>query len=349
MRSLLFAAALFCVFPAAGQYRAEFISYDIRSESDRELTDGSKYYRALDFVDNGDVWLAVVDIPTLWLDRDVFIREPRFSGRFSLMVNGVGARFEECVTPLLREGENFVEVVGGRPEGIYLFSQPRVRVVDYIVSGHHDEEVKDAVLDLQVILKNGFNMEEKVTVGYDIYDPEGKLKDVVFEDFTIAGQSTDTLRFYNKVVDTRRFQYSAGHPSLHRVTISVRHGGIHSEYIPFRVGFGAADLSDRDADFLTEPATKAEYDRWEREGRLIFDCAAIEGNPNDPGSVDRFVERQRSMYYRNRNRANVVGWSLGQNLGNGYNMYKAYQWMKSVEAVRPVVYIGADGEWNSDL
>ena len=40
---------------------------------------------------------------------------------------------------------------------------------------------------------------------------------------------------------------------------------------------------------------------------------------------------------------------LGGESGNGYNMYKAYQWLKSVERERPVLYGDAAGEWNSDL
>lgn len=40
---------------------------------------------------------------------------------------------------------------------------------------------------------------------------------------------------------------------------------------------------------------------------------------------------------------------LGGPSGNGYNMYKAYQWLKSVEKSRPVIYSDTDGEWNSDL
>jgi beta-galactosidase len=30
-------------------------------------------------------------------------------------------------------------------------------------------------------------------------------------------------------------------------------------------------------------------------------------------------------------------------------MYKAYEWLKSVEKSRPVICADADGEWNSDL
>ena len=39
--------------------------------------------------------------------------------------------------------------------------------------------------------------------------------------------------------------------------------------------------------------------------------------------------------------------ALGGDSGNGYNMYRAYQWFKSVETERPVIY--GNGEWNTDM
>lgn len=55
------------------------------------------------------------------------------------------------------------------------------------------------------------------------------------------------------------------------------------------------------------------------------------------------------MYYRSRNHTCILAYALGGDAGNGYNMYKAYEWLKSVERRRPVIYADADGEWNSDL
>ena len=55
------------------------------------------------------------------------------------------------------------------------------------------------------------------------------------------------------------------------------------------------------------------------------------------------------MYYRSRNHSCVIAFALGGESGNGYNMYKAYEWLKSVEKSRPGICADADGEWNSDL
>jgi len=102
------------------------------------------------------------------------------------------------------------------------------------------------------------------------------------------------------------------------------------------------------------------YDLADELGLYVIDCAAVSapdrradrkvgGTPaNDPQAAGEFVRRVQSMYYRSRNHTSVIGFSLGNPSGNGYAMYKAYEWLKSVEHERPVFYGDAAGEWNSD-
>ena len=70
---------------------------------------------------------------------------------------------------------------------------------------------------------------------------------------------------------------------------------------------------------------------------------------NNPEYADEYLARVKAMYYRSRNFTCVIAYELGGPSGNGYNMYKAYEWLKSVEPSRPVIYSDADGEWNTDL
>lgn len=74
------------------------------------------------------------------------------------------------------------------------------------------------------------------------------------------------------------------------------------------------------------------------------------GTPsNDPRLLGEYLGRVKAMYHRSRNHTSIIGFALGRDSGNGYNMYKAYEWLKSVEPSKPVFYVGADGEWNSDV
>lgn len=76
----------------------------------------------------------------------------------------------------------------------------------------------------------------------------------------------------------------------------------------------------------------------------------IGGTPsNNPLLVDEYLQRVKAMYYRTRNHPSIIAYTLGgERAGNGYCMYKAYQWLKGVEKERPVICLSADGEWNSD-
>lgn len=74
------------------------------------------------------------------------------------------------------------------------------------------------------------------------------------------------------------------------------------------------------------------------------------GNPsNDPQWEDSYVDRTKSAYYTTQNHPSVVGFSLADHSANGYNLYVSYLTLKSIESERPILYMSAEGEWNSDF
>ncbi len=103
------------------------------------------------------------------------------------------------------------------------------------------------------------------------------------------------------------------------------------------------------------------YDICDRVGIYVIDCAAVAspssadnralgGTPaNAPELVDEYLRRVESMYHRAQNHVSIIAFSLGKNAGNGYNLYKAYELLKSKGDSRAIIYEDADGEWNTDL
>ncbi len=103
------------------------------------------------------------------------------------------------------------------------------------------------------------------------------------------------------------------------------------------------------------------YDLCDELGMYVIDQAAIGtayraddrrtgGTPsNDPAWLKEYMNRTQAMYYRSRNHVCIVGRSLGEASGNGYNLYKTYLWLREADPDLPVIYAGAEGEWNSDL
>ena len=108
--------------------------------------------------------------------------------------------------------------------------------------------------------------------------------------------------------------------------------------------------------------------RWldvcDRYGLYVIDEANIE--THGMGSVPYFKDtiphpayrpewkaahedRIHRMYYRDRNHASVIGWSLGNECGNGEVFKEQYLWLKQNDPSRFVQFEQAWEEWNTDV
>lgn len=83
---------------------------------------------------------------------------------------------------------------------------------------------------------------------------------------------------------------------------------------------------------------------------MFYNLATTLGNR--PEWYGNHIYRIRNMYFRTRNYACVSILSLGNEGGNGYNFYRAYEELKALEKGgmnRPVCYERAEFEWNTDI
>ena len=122
-------------------------------------------------------------------------------------------------------------------------------------------------------------------------------------------------------------------------------------------------LKQRGVNCLTPdyPQPRWFYDICDRVGIYVIDCAAVAspswaddrtpgGTPaNAPELVDEYLRRVETMYHRAQNHVCIIAFSLGKKAGNGYNLYKAYELLKSKGDSRAIIYEDADGEWNTDV
>lgn len=436
MRIILFLiAVLGSVVHAEAQttgriHRTEAAPYDTRHDAEARNRKGDAAFIAFapKPVSAGTNAVNVaqrIEIPYAWTDGNVYLHLENTGSAYTLTVNGeTVAEVEDPSTPaefylspFVREGSNEFAVTL-RPSRTpqlqeitplaarsafadsYLYMQNRRSIADFVLSLVPDSTHRFGVLYLDVVAQNSFNYDEPVTVGYDIYSPQGKLLDYSIVERTLPGRSTDTLHFTPYVYHTYDNKWEAGtkNPPLYKVMLFLRRDGAYKEYMPLKVGF--RDLEFRDGRFYSfgkplelaearynagaDPsATRAQLASLKKQGKntirpdypqpawfyeicdelglYVIDRAnlnaperrgdrTVGGTPsNDPGLADEYLERVKAMYYRSRNFTCVVAYELGGESGNGYNMYKAYQWLKSVEPKRPVIYGDAAGEWNSDL
>lgn len=411
-------------------YRTEVVPYDARHDADARNREAGGYWMSfrpeLIVESAGEIsafYGAKVEIPFAWTDGRVFLHLENPGAGYSLWLNDqpvaevndplTPAEFD--LTPYVRQGLNNFRVLmharrmsidGPNPErpifeNSYLYYQNRRSIADFEIALVPDSLDRDfGMLDLKIVACNAYNYDEAVTVGYDIYSPQGKLLEFNMTEITIPGRSTDTVRFSPFIYHTYENKWESGskNPPLYRVMLFTRRNGVYKEYMPLKIGFGKTEFVDGRLMRLGKELqlVKAEYDAaadrkttlselkalkakgknticpshpqpvWFYElcdelGLYVIDRASISaperrddrrvgGTPsNDPALVDEYLERVKSMYYRSRNFTCVIAYELGGPSGNGYNMYKAYEWLKSVEPSRPVIYSDADGEWNTDL
>lgn len=417
--------------PAGGRiYRTEVVPYNARHDADMRNREAGGYWIAFspELITEAEGEISAfygfeTEIPFAWTDGLVYLHLENPGAPCSLWINDrpvaeisdplTPAEFD--INPYIRQGVNTFRVLTHsrrspldaadatprKPfENSYLYYQDKRSIRDFEIALVPDSTRKFGILELAVIAQNGFNYDEPVTVGYDIYSPQGKLLDFNMREITLPGRSTDTIRFRPFIYHTYENKWEAGakNPPLYKVMLFTRRNGVYKEYMPMKIGFGKTELvdgrlmrlgkelqlvkapynaaADRKTTLAELKSLKAQgknticpdypqpawfYEVCDELGLYVIDradiCApeqrdnrAVGGTlSNDPSLADEYLARVKAMYYRSRNFTCVIAYELGSSSGNGYNMYKAYEWLKSVETSRPVIYSDADGEWNSDL
>ena len=430
---ILLGMALCSIIAAEAQnarvYRSEFLTYDKREDAVADRR--AETARYADFkperiaIAGGEIrYVQKVQIDATMNDYNLYLHLENVGMAYTLFINNEPiAEVEDPITPsdfllspYVRQGvnevmlgvrhsrtpqlqENIFQLDFAEFENSYLFAQRRLAVRDFDILLEPDTTRQYAKLRLEVIVANDFNFAENIQVGFDIYDPKGKLKEYSVNEIEVEGRSIDTLSFNPDIYHAYDFKWGDGQRPLYDVMLYVKRNGMLWEYIPLKVGFGKTEYRDgkfyrfdkilhlqkkehfnatpnrqqtykeieqlklRGYNTLCPdyPQPKWFYDMCDAAGMFVIDCAninsptdsgnrAIGGTPaNDPKLVDEYLQRVKSMYYRSRNHSCIVAFSLGgPQSGNGYNMYKAYEWLKSVEKRLPVFYDGAEGEWNTD-
>lgn len=430
-RITILSLALAAVFSAAAQdariYRTEFVPFATRDAAkalDRTQNEEFVVFSPKAFMQEGEavVYGQVVELSALWSDRDAYLHIENAGAAYDLLVNDTRvASVEDPVTPRefeisrwMHAGQNAVMLElrpsrtpqlqqgvepPARPrfENSYLALQHRPHIEDVRLALLPDSTRKFGVLELEIVVTNYYNDEESMGVGYDIYDPKGKLLDYGVRDCAIPGRGRDTVRFSRFIYHTYENKWADGRAPLYKVTFYTKRNGMLWEYIPLETGFGRTEFRDgRFYRFDKElalrrarcnaAATEAEtlkrikelkaqgvntlcpdypqphwfYRLCDRQGMWVVDRANVNapgkradrrvgGTPsNDPALEAEYLDRVKAMYYRSRNHTCILAYALGGDSGNGYNMYRAYEWLKSVECERPVFYGDAAGEWNTD-
>lgn len=369
-------------------------------------------------------------IPFDFMDKALFLHIGAAQSAVTLYVNGrkVGystdsrnpAEFE--ITKYMVRGRNRVVMVvdqfcdgsfledqtdwrlTGVNREVFLFAQPKIRVRDYMVRTTLDPTLKNGLLETALLIKTQLLNPHKVTVYYDLYDPQGQLVNQASKEVELGMRSQDTVRFTATILDVKH--WNAETPNLYTIAYSIKRVDRFTEFITVKSGFRTVEIKNGEflingkavkikgvnlSEFspatgnvqseeellntLTQiklagfnairtdgyPLSDAFYKLCDELGLYVQDVANINSQgissninkggtlANNPSWCNDFKYRVDNTYQRNKAHTCVVMWGLGDNAGNGYNMYEAYMMLKAQEATRPVLYNGAGLEFNTDI
>lgn len=260
--------------PSVQPPRTEFFSYELREDAAAGAIINSQYFNSIpaDANQNG-VCAVQFYAPYAYGDRNVFFRSEGGAGAYQLFVNDrlagsssdAHTPSEVCISPFLIDGQNSIRIEACEAGAVqpieamykggllamggncHIMSQPKVYIEDFDLKTSPDSTANHGLLDLHIVVRNSSRADQHLSVGFDIYDPKGKLKTYDLRELDMAPGKRDTVRFHNIIYSTAKYLWSAENPNLYALTMYIKQYGSITEYVPWSVGWGTTTYTARTA------------------------------------------------------------------------------------------------------
>lgn len=206
------------------------------------------------------------EIPADWNDRDVYLHLAGAKSGVYVYINGKEAGYSEDsknpaefrINDYIKPGKNQLTVkilrwstgsylecqdfwrISGIERDVYLFSQPKTAIRDFRVVSTLDDTYQNGIFRLAMDVRNNDQRKKSVTVGYELMDKNGKVVSSGNQKVILYPMTMDTICFAQTLPDVAK--WSAEHPDLYTLMMSVSDEEKQKEYVPFRVGFRRIEI-----------------------------------------------------------------------------------------------------------
>ena len=198
------------------------------------------------------------EIPASWDGRDVFLNIDGAKSGVYVYVNGKEVGYSEDakntvqfkLNKYLKAGKNSLVLkifrwstgaylecmdfwrISGIERDIFLFSQPKTHIQDFLVQSTLDDTYKNGIFKLTVNVQNA---QPTTNLSYELLDAQGKVVAQGSQQNTNQGFETEL-----KNVKT----WTSEHPNLYKLLITLKEGDKVTEVIPYRVGFRRYEIKE---------------------------------------------------------------------------------------------------------
>ena len=134
--------------------------------------------------------------------------------------------------------------MSGIERDVFLWSQPKASIQDFRVVSTLDDTYTNGIFKLAVDLKNHTQETKNLNVGYELLDAKGNLMASEANDIWVSPASPQTASFEYDLKNVA--PWSAEHPNLYKLLMTIKEDGKVIEVVPFNVGFRRFEMKQID-------------------------------------------------------------------------------------------------------
>ena len=216
------------------------------------------------------VYRRDIEIPASWDNRDIYLHIGGAKSGLYVYLNGKEVGYSEdsknpaefLINKYLQPGKNVLTLkifrwstgsylecqdfwrMSGIERDVFLWSQPKANIQDFRVVSTLDDTYTNGIFKLAVDLKNHTQETKNLNVGYELLDAKGNLVTSEANDIWVSPASPQTASFEYDLKNVA--PWSAEHPNLYKLLMTIKEEGKVIEVVPFNVGFRRFEMKQID-------------------------------------------------------------------------------------------------------
>ena len=216
------------------------------------------------------VYRRDIEIPANWDNRDIYLHIGGAKSGLYVYLNGKEVGYSEdsknpaefLINRYLQPGKNVLTLkifrwstgsylecqdfwrMSGIERDVFLWSQPKANIQDFRVVSTLDDTYTNGIFKLAVDLKNHTQETKNLNVEYELLDAKGNLVTSEANDIWVSPAAPQTASFEYDLKNVA--PWSAEHPNLYKLLMTIKEEGKVIEVVPFNVGFRRFEMKQID-------------------------------------------------------------------------------------------------------
>jgi beta-galactosidase len=132
--------------------------------------------------------------------------------------------------------------ISGIERDVYLWSQPKTHIRDFVVKSELDATYTDGVFALKTMIKNSDASKSEVEVQYELLDNAKKVIATEKQTVTLEAGEEKDARFSKTIKNP--LTWTSESPNLYTLVMTVKQNGVVTEVVPYNVGFRSIEIKE---------------------------------------------------------------------------------------------------------